>query len=244
MQDIYCDQFDSAVFNKMYDIDEDFDCRPEYTAKTSAVLKAIAQQGITKHLGVWYPHNHFHVEEDERVVSHPVKSNGEPMFGRLAGEAALQTSVFKLVDIKDMVPATLYFSEGRWWPVQYIDKSVPGAEESYEFFMKHATEFLSDLTQVMKDAGLGNRMGLALRNDMSLKRKDDRVLSEKTDHKARVQRFYWQAEQNSGDLFVTYYCIDDADVGDFIKAYHDKDESRILKVQCRRAHCGGKNCGD
>ncbi len=237
LQDIYCDKFDNEIFNSMYDIDEDFDSRPDFSAKAPRVLKALIEKGVTSTHGLWYAHNHFHVVEGEYVVTQ-LTTPGD--------EAVLETTVVKAEDLKDVVPSNLYFTGEKWRPVQYVSKDVPGAQKSYDYFLKHATEFLPDLTKVMKDTGLQTRMGLVLRNDTALLRDDKRMLSEKTDSKGRVQRFYWgENKEITDDLFVTYWCVDD--VADSIKAHHsisDENDKRIIKVPCQRAHqvCAGWQC--
>lgn len=253
---MYSKDFNPAAFNSLPDIDEDYMNRPTFTIASTQVLKSMLVENLGEYIGLWYPHKHFDVEDGEYIVSCSKVQMNKDLFNKPVSDVVLETSVIaasKEYMSENFVPATLYKYGDKWMPMQYIAKDVPGAQESYDYFLKNGSKFLPTLTETMKLAGLEGRMGLVLRNDTALKRNDQAMLDEKTDKKQRLQRFFWGGNKEpSEDTFVTYWCIDEEcmpdDKFDKIKASYDilgfEMNDGIVKVGCQRAHqvCAGINC--
>lgn len=232
LSNFYTDIFVPDVFNRLSDIDDDDELRVRFTEASTPILKLMAEKSMTDHIGLWYPHKHFDVKDGEYIGSYV--PDDKPI------ELVMQTSV--LSDRKEFVPACLYMHEGKWMPMQFVSNKVPGAQESYDFFLQNAANFLPEITNMMKELGLKGKMGIVLRNDTSLDKKDGMMLDEQTDRVERFQQFTWKkADDYEKTVFITYWCVDigadPLDFDDRIEAcFEVVGADNIVKVGCQRAH--------
>lgn len=232
ISDLYHDKFVPDVFNGLSDIDDEAERRVKFTDASTSILKKMMEKGVCHHVGLWYPHKHFDVSDGEYVASYVPQDK--------PADLVMQTSVLK--DNKDFVPMCLYMHEGKWMPMQYVSKDIPGAKSSYDYFMRHAADFLPDIGKKMAELNLERSMGIVLRNDISLGKKDGFMLDEETNRGKRHQEFKWKkTNEYDKEVFITYWCVDDVtdseDSDDKIKAcFEVAGPDGIVKVGCQRAH--------
>lgn len=230
LSDLYSDKFVPEIFNSLSDIDDEEDRRVKFTDASTPILKKMMEKGICNHVGLWYPHKHFDVSKGEYVASYVPQDK--------PADLVMQTDVLK--DKKDLVPMCLYMHEGKWMPMQFVSKDVPGAQESYDHFQTHGAEFLPDIGETMSELNLKKSMGIVLRNEMSRKM-DGFMLDEETNRKKRHQEFRWKkTNEYQKEVFITYWCVDimeSDDSEDKIKArFEVVGPDGIVKVGCQRAH--------
>lgn len=187
-------QYLAAKFNGLPHIDHDGLANIDRSAET--LVAAIISEGLERHVGLWNPHKHFDVANDEQIVSRRGKSTDKWV---------VMTEVEKYNPMN--IPCAWKTVDGVWSPMQFVRPDFPGAQESCAALLDKVKTLLPKIDRIIKESGLEGRVGLHLATDTGHKK--DKFLMERTDETKRVQRFNWETEEpgmwTTGEYIKTYW---------------------------------------
>lgn len=161
-----------------------------------ALITVIAKEGLEKYVGLWNPHKHFDVSEDEQIVARAVTDSDKYVIvNRVEKYSA------------DNIPCAWRTVDGIWTPMQFVTPDFPGANVALHAILSTSQTFLPKINNIIQEYGLQGRVGLQLANNVVME--TDKFLMERTDEHLRIQRFQWETEKpgmwTSGKYIKTYW---------------------------------------